>query len=240
MHYSQNDVKKLGAILGIWAHPDDEVFSAAGLMNYASKNEQKIISITATYGDAGETADEKKWPKNNLAEIRKIESDNALKIIGNIEQHWLGYKDGKLEEVVEKEAIKKIEMIIKDIKIDTIISFESEGITGHEDHKTVHRWAKQFAEKLGVKLYCAMEDSEFYENHGKELHEKHNIYFNTEKPNLIHPEEADISLELDENSIETKLKAIKAHASQTAGLFVSDEGIEAVTAMAQFECFVKS
>ena len=111
MVYSQKDVKSLGTILGIWAHPDDEIFSAAGLMNYACKNEQKIISITATYGDAGETADEEKWPKNKLAQIRKEESDNALKLIGNIEQHWLGFKDGKLQEVDIKEAIEKIKKI---------------------------------------------------------------------------------------------------------------------------------
>lgn len=240
MVYSQKDLKKLGNILGIWAHPDDEIFSAAGLMNYASNNEQKIISITATYGDAGETADEEKWPKDKLGEIRKTESDNALKVIGNIEQHWLGYKDGKLKDVDSDEALQKIEEIIKGRKIDTIISFESEGITGHDDHKTVHKWAKYLADKLDIKLYCAMENSDFYERHGKELHKKHNIYFNTEKPNLVTAKDADICLELDNETKDTKIKAIKAHASQTAGMIESEDSKKALLAMVECECFVHS
>jgi LmbE family N-acetylglucosaminyl deacetylase len=133
---------------------------------------------------------------------------------------------------------KKIERIIEDKNTDTIISFESEGITGHEDHKIVHKWAKCLAEKLGVKLCCTIENSNFYERHGKELHEKYNIYFNIEKPNLVHAEDADICLDFDKNSIYTKPEAIKAHASQTSTLFSDAKGEKIVKIMAARECFV--
>jgi len=34
---SRNDIKMLGTILSVWAHPDDETFSCAGIMAQAIK-----------------------------------------------------------------------------------------------------------------------------------------------------------------------------------------------------------
>jgi LmbE family N-acetylglucosaminyl deacetylase len=239
MLYTQNDVKKLGTILGVWAHPDDEIFSCSGLMHAACLNGQKVISITATYGDAGESADETKWPKKDLGKIRKKESEAALAHIGNVQQHWLGYSDGKLSRVGNDEALDKIINLIKDEKIDTILTFEEQGITGHEDHKTVHRWSVQLAEKLGINnVLCSVETQEFYESHGKELHKKHNIYFNVDKPNCVCRTDADVCFELTEEFRKIKLAALKAHESQTSNLFSSAEGRQAIRALATTECYI--
>ena len=239
MHYSTDDVKKLGTILGIWAHPDDEVFSSAGLMKAASENGQKIISTTATYGDAGQSADENKWPKEQLADIRKAESDKALRLLGNIEQHWLGYKDGKLKEVSIDKAVENILYVIANQKIDTIITFEEQGITGHEDHKTVYVWALKLARLLkDVRVLCAVENTEFYENFGKKLHEKYNVYFNVNKPFVSSKNEVDVCLELSNTLKEAKLSALEMHASQTSGMLGTKEGVEALNSLAGCECFV--
>lgn len=239
MRYTNQDVKKLGNILGVWAHPDDEVFSSAGLMQAASENGQKIISITATYGDAGQSSDEKKWPKTELADIRKTESDKALKLLGEIEQHWLGFKDGKLNDVNKSDACEKIKSIVSNRKINTIITFEKQGITGHNDHKTVHQWAVVLAKKLeNVQVLCAVENTEFYENFGKKLHEKYNVYFNVDKPYVPRKDEVDVCLELSFKQKEAKLSALQKHASQTAGMFGTEEGVEALNSLADCECFI--
>jgi LmbE family N-acetylglucosaminyl deacetylase len=240
MKYNTSDVKKLGTILGVWAHPDDEIFSCAGLMHAACLNGQKVISITATFGDAGESANEEKWPKAQLAEIRKKESENAMEIIGEVEQHWLGYKDGKLKEVDLSKVVNEIHELLAGQKIDTIITFEEQGITGHDDHKTVHKWSKKLADKLVVaNILCSVESQEFYESYGKKLHDKHNIYFNIDIPKYVSKNEADICFELSEECKEIKLKALKAHASQTSGLFRDSFGREAVIAMTTCESFIK-
>ena len=70
MRYSSKDISQLGTIVGIWAHPDDETWSAAGIMATAAQNGQKVACITATHGDAGKTADQLCWQQDALYDIR--------------------------------------------------------------------------------------------------------------------------------------------------------------------------
>lgn len=63
------DLKSLGKIMGIWAHPDDDTYSMAGIMAAAVKNGQKVVIVTATRGEAG-VQDETRWPAAQLGEIR--------------------------------------------------------------------------------------------------------------------------------------------------------------------------
>ena len=132
MKYTAADVSVLGTILGLWAHPDDEVFSSGGLIASAIKNNQEVILITATDGAAGETSDEKLWPKSKLIEIRKKELYDSLEILGNPEHHWLGCSDGELCNQNYTECRAKVLKIINNRKIDTIVTFEENGISGHD------------------------------------------------------------------------------------------------------------
>ena len=40
-------------ILGIWAHPDDEVFVSGGLMADAVRRGDRVVSLHLTRGEAG-------------------------------------------------------------------------------------------------------------------------------------------------------------------------------------------
>ena len=44
------DVSALGTVLGIWAHPDDEVYLSGGLMAMARDRGQRVVCVTATLG----------------------------------------------------------------------------------------------------------------------------------------------------------------------------------------------
>jgi len=99
------DVKKLGTIMSLWAHPDDETFSAAGLLSMAGINGQRVICVTSTRGGKG-TQDETKWPKKDLEKIRTNEMIKSLAYLGDIEHEWLNYKDGECESVNINEATK--------------------------------------------------------------------------------------------------------------------------------------
>jgi LmbE family N-acetylglucosaminyl deacetylase len=240
MLYTQNDVKKLGTILGIWAHPDDESWSSAGLMKMASLNGQKVGIITATKGDAGQTADEQKWPQKELANIREKELSDCLCHIGDIEQFWLDYEDGKLAESDGKKAVSEIVRILKVFKPDTVITFEPNGITGHDDHKTISDWttlAMQQYDKNTLLLH-AVESLEKHKLAGDDLDREFNIFFNTEKPYLIAENEADVLLKLDTEILDCKLCCLKAHASQTSQIFASAGSSDSVKLLAGTECFV--
>ena len=59
--------------MGVWAHPDDETYSMAGIMATAVKNGQQVICVTATRGEAG-VQDHLRWPAHKLAEDRTAPS----------------------------------------------------------------------------------------------------------------------------------------------------------------------
>lgn len=240
MQYLQNDVKQLGSILGVWAHPDDESWSSAGLMKLAIKNGQRVAIITATKGDAGETADPKRWPKAELADIRTKEMEECLCHIGKVEQTWLDYEDGKLNEADAKKAIEKITEIINVFKPDTVVTFEPNGITGHEDHRTISDWAtgavKQSARR--IRILHSIESEEKFVQGVEDLDRKFNIFFNTDKPNLVAENDADVCLKLTPDILKCKMKCLKAHASQTNQLFTQPNISSVLQIMAETECFV--
>jgi LmbE family N-acetylglucosaminyl deacetylase len=39
-----NDIKELGTILSIWAHPDDEAYLCGGIMAMASAAQSRVVS----------------------------------------------------------------------------------------------------------------------------------------------------------------------------------------------------
>jgi LmbE family N-acetylglucosaminyl deacetylase len=230
---------ELGTILGLWAHPDDEVFASAGLMMRAVSNGQRVVVVTATKGDAGQTADEVQWPQEKLAEIREQELKRSLETIGVREHFWLDYADGKLAGVPTVEVVAALQKTLGDFCPDTIVTFEPQGITGHEDHQAVYLWAKEFAGSFSVepRVLCAVECEEFYESHGRALHAEHNIYFNVSKPHVVSANDADVCVSLNEEEQAIKLGALTAHASQTAGMLASQQGREALSALCKCECF---
>ena len=240
MIYSQSDIQKLGRILGVWAHPDDESWASAGLMRMACLNGQAVAIVTATKGDAGQTADQQKWPQEKLAEIREHELQECLCHIGDVQQFWLDYEDGKMADADQEQAIDEVQAIIEQYQPDTILTFEHHGITGHDDHKTVHLWAHQASEKSGknIRVLCAVESHEKFAEAGDKLHDEFNIFFNTDQPRLVHESDAEVCIKLPHDVLTCKLHCLKAHESQTAQMFASAEGKKALEIMAATECFV--
>ena len=75
------DVTRLGTVLGIWAHPDDEAFLSAGLMAAARDAGQRVVCVTATLGEHG-TDDPGSWPPMRMAQVREREWHASLAALG--------------------------------------------------------------------------------------------------------------------------------------------------------------
>jgi len=239
MKLNQSGVKKLGTILGIWAHPDDETFSMGGLIACASANGQKVACVTATKGDAGKTSDPVRWPQENLADIRVKELKQALGILGNVDHYWLEYKDGCLCDCAVNRAVSQLESIIDNVRPDTIITFEPKGITGHSDHQTISNWAKKAAANKKVQIFGACEGEERFEDIGRELDEQYDIYFNIDKPFMISKHKADIYLKLSDGILDKKMDALEIQASQTGEMFSSKKSRDQIRRMAREEHFIE-
>ena len=90
---------ELGTVLGVWAHPDDEAYLMAGTALAAAAAGSTIACVTATAGDAGESADEDRWPRAQLGTIRRREIADTLGVLAIQDHTWLDLADGGLADV---------------------------------------------------------------------------------------------------------------------------------------------
>jgi LmbE family N-acetylglucosaminyl deacetylase len=122
-------------IVGIFAHPDDEVLVGPGgtLAKFAREGRDTFL-ICVTDGDAGMNSSD---DKRNLGEIRREELQASAKILGIKDVIFLGYKDGTLSNNLYHEIAEKITTILGEIDPEIIITMEHRGISGHLDHIAV-------------------------------------------------------------------------------------------------------
>jgi LmbE family N-acetylglucosaminyl deacetylase len=46
-----SDIRELGIVLSIWAHPDDEAYLCGGIMAMAAAAGSRVVCVTATRGN---------------------------------------------------------------------------------------------------------------------------------------------------------------------------------------------
>lgn len=242
MKYTSSRVQELGSILGIWAHPDDEVWAMGGIIKTACQNAQPVTIITATHGEAGQTADEARWPQAKLKSIRSQELKASLAELGNVEHHWLDYQDNQLITADRSQLIKQLEQYIAKIKPDSIFTFEENGLTGHDDHRTISQLTIKAAQNLNQKLtvFGAIESSEQYHAVCQDCPSiLGDIYFNTPRPNTVKQSKTDICYHLPDDVKTAKQLALRQQASQTEQLFTNREGHGFIKQRLDCECFIK-
>lgn len=131
-------------IFGIFAHPDDEAFGPSGTLLLETRAGTDLHLITLTIGDAGTNPDN----HPDLGAVRLQEWRAAGKLIGAKSMHFLGYKDGALNNQTMIEAGQKIVELVTDIlktsDPEAVIEFmtiDTNGISGHIDHIVAARAA---------------------------------------------------------------------------------------------------
>lgn len=215
-----SDIKQLGTILAVGAHPDDETFLAGGIMATAVRNGQPVICITATRGEAG-SQDREKWPLETLGEVRTKELGQALGILGIPKHYVLDYPDGGCKEIPAKAAVNQIKACIERYQPDTILTFGPEGLTGHDDHAAVSLWVDKAVKELENKptIYHAVHTKDQYDKYLKKLDAAVDVFFSINKPPLKSPDECDICYELPTDIQKLKYRAFTAMPSQTEKMF---------------------
>lgn len=213
------DIKRLGTIMGIWAHPDDETFLSGGVMAAAVRNGQTVVCITATKGEAGKY-DRSKWPGEQLGDIRAGELERALKITGVKHHYYLGCQDGCCCDSPSPGIITRLCHLIERYEPDTVLTFGPEGWSGHPDHCQVSRWVKDAVVSADSKpkVYHVFHTFEQYEEYLRPIDKKLDFFFNIPKPPLTKPEDCAICFELPPEIRELKYQALLVMPSQTEKL----------------------
>ena len=126
-------------VMFIGAHPDDEV-GCLGTFAKLIKNGNTVYIVHLTSGNKGSR--DLEMTSERLARIRKKEDIEANGIIGIPEENifFVGYDDGMLEYVPEKELAEKLCRFVRKYRPDALFLFDS-GSTWMQWHKTDHRMA---------------------------------------------------------------------------------------------------
>ena len=213
------DVATLGTIVGIWAHPDDDIFLSAGLMASAVRAGHRVVDVTATRGEGG-SMDEERWPSATMGQARTGELLRSLEILGVREHRFLdGPVDVDMDAHLDESGAAQVAQIVADIQPDTILTFGPDGMTGHQGHKDVCRWATEAFEAVGAPgahLYYATQLPEFVEEVVPMLVEFD--IFRPGTPPVTPRDELGIDFRADDELLDLKVASLTAHESQIEGL----------------------
>ena len=140
-------------LLTLFAHPDDETFSTGGLMAAAVERGQPVTALSATRGEAGESAIADLDDPERLGVVRERELREAMRQVGVSDVRLLGYRDSGMAgspsaehpqafvRVPVESAASRIASQIRSVRPHVIVTFGPEGLYGHPDHLHMHHAA---------------------------------------------------------------------------------------------------
>jgi LmbE family N-acetylglucosaminyl deacetylase len=212
----------LGTVLGVWAHPDDEVYLSGGLMAAAVDDGNRVVCVTATRGEHG-TPDPRQWPPSRLALVREAELATSLALLGVTDHRPMGYPDGGCASVPAGEAIGRLVEIIAEVRPDTVLTFGPDGMTGHADHRTVCTWTTEAVRRsepapAPLLLYAAKTDA--WCDRFEALNEVIGA-FPPGLPDRFSADEVYFEVALPDDVLDRKIAALRAHASQVTPLLAA-------------------
>lgn len=215
----------IGVLLGVWAHPDDEAYLSAGLMATVRAAGGRVVVVTATRGEHG-TSDPQAWPPQRLARIRERELAASLAALDVNEHHWLGYPDGELHRVPVARAAARLAELIDEVRPDTIVTFGPDGLTGHSDHQAISAWVDTASTSTGVtsRVWHATLTPGFHAEWA-DVSAAAGLWMPGARPPSTPTDRLAFAVDCDDDLLDRKLVALRAHASQTAPL-VQQLGIE--------------
>jgi LmbE family N-acetylglucosaminyl deacetylase len=189
--------------LVLFAHPDDAEFFCGGTVARWAREGCEVHYVCITDGSAG--SNDPDTTREAMRPIREREMRAAADVLGVASLTFLGELDGFLE--VTPATRKKVTREVRRRRPDVIVApdparlWSGSGYVNHSDHKAAGLLA----------LSAVMPDAptrvmfQELEDEGLEPFEVPNLYLAVEEPDLF----VDIT-----ETLELKLKALAAHASQ--------------------------
>jgi LmbE family N-acetylglucosaminyl deacetylase len=229
------DVSWLGTTLTVWAHPDDETYLGGGLSAALSDQGVRVVCVTATRGEAGGRSQDPA-SRTALAELRTLELEAALEILGVAEHEWLDCPDGGCATADTEAVVDRLVRIIDRVRPDTVVTFGPEGHTGHLDHRTVSRWVDEAITRAGSRarlLHVVVTEAQLAVDPA--LNDDFGV-FDEGGPRVCDPDDLALRMDLDRDLLRRKVKALQRQPSQSTGL-IGAVGLDRFAAWIAVECF---
>jgi len=176
-------------ILALCAHNDDQIIGAGGTLIKYAKEGYNLITVIFSHGETSLPLE-----KDEITiQTRISEAEESDKILGGKRLIFLGLKDGKITEEIDKKKIKKrVVKIIRELKPEKIFTHSSDDT--HPDHRTVYQLVKSLIDDKMIK--CDVYSFEIWTLIKMK---------NRDKPKMV----VDVT-----NTFKQKIRAFKAHKSQ--------------------------
>ncbi|MCG1021033.1 bacillithiol biosynthesis deacetylase BshB2 [Sutcliffiella horikoshii] len=185
-------------VLVVFPHPDDEAFSSSGTIKLFTQSGVPVTYLCGTLGQMGRNLGNPLFAnRETLPEVRKKELVDACEVMGIEDLRMLGLHDKTLEFENEEYLADIVEEALLELKPSLVLTFYP-GHGVHPDHDAMSN-----AVAIAVARLPEQERPTVY---GKAIL-KNSV-------ELIG--EPDVTIDI-RSVAEEKLKAIKAHKSQTSG-----------------------
>lgn len=131
-------------LAAIVAHPDDDTFGCAGTVAlHADDPGFRFVLVHVTSGEAGRIADPALATRETLGAVREDEDRRSWVALGRLpDRHeFFRYPDHRVDEQPFDELVERIAAVLEEERPDVVITFGTDGITGHPDHIATGRAA---------------------------------------------------------------------------------------------------
>jgi LmbE family N-acetylglucosaminyl deacetylase len=152
----------MATLVSFHAHPDDEAIACGGTLAKASADGHRVVVVTATQGEHGNTPDGLLRPGEHLWQRRMAESVEAGRILGVHRWEFLGYVDSGMMgwptnsapdsfwQADIDQAAERLAAILDEEHADVLTIYDPMGTSGHPDHIQVHRVGTRAATLAGT------------------------------------------------------------------------------------------
>lgn len=203
-----------GGLLLVLAHPDDESMGAGGLILRHTRNGVATHLICATYGEAGWMGKPPGANKEDLAEIRARELEEAAVALGLAGVELWDYPDGGVAQADQQELTQRIWDEVMKLRPRVVVGWGPDGGYGHPDHISIGACTDaslgSMAEGDRPALYHIAIDAQLQEFYA----ESTRLSGRDGSLPLQPSEKIDVVIELDADEVMMKLRAIDCHRSQ--------------------------
>ena len=121
-------------IVGVFAHPDDDVFSVGGTFALHASGVAPTL-VFCTSGENGPIWVDGIATRDSLGAVREREQVAAMEGLGvRARSVFLRYPDGGLTDVSREELIGTISAVLREVRPHVVVTFGADGLTSHPDH----------------------------------------------------------------------------------------------------------
>jgi N-acetylglucosamine malate deacetylase 2 len=207
-------MENVQGVLVVMAHPDDESMGCGGLILRHTRAGIPVNLICATRGEAGWGGKPVGAKKEDLAQIRTGELEEAAAALAIRGVELWKYPDGGVDRCDRQEITQRVWEQITKLRPKVVVGWGPDGVYGHPDHIAVGACTDiavtSMAEGDRPALYHLAVDQKvaaFYKEALRLSGENHALP-------LVVKDRVDVAIDLDSDEVMMKLRAIDCHRSQ--------------------------